>query len=35
VDKTELRQVQSADARQWCQANGGIPYFETSAIENI
>jgi Ras-related protein Rab-7A len=35
VDKTELRQVQSADARAWCQANGGIPYFETSAIENI
>lgn len=35
VDKADQRQVQSADARQWCQANGGIPYFETSAIENI
>ncbi|KAM8872182.1 ras-related protein Rab-9A-like [Synchiropus picturatus] len=25
------RQVSGEDARQWCQENGGIPYFETSA----
>jgi Ras-related protein Rab-7A len=35
LDKEMSRQVTSAEARQWCKDNGDIPYFETSAIENI
>jgi Ras-related protein Rab-7A len=35
VDREELRQVQTADAKRWCQENGNIPYFETSALDNI
>ena len=27
----EQRQVSSQQAREWCQSNGNIPYFETSA----
>ena len=27
--------MQSATAKQWCRENGDIPYFETSALENI
>lgn len=35
LDKEGLRQVSSEDARKWCRENGDIPYFETSALENI
>jgi Ras-related protein Rab-7A len=35
LDKEGLRQVSSEDARRWCKENGDIPYFETSALENI
>lgn len=35
LDKESLRQVSFEDARKWCKANGDIPYFETSALENI
>jgi len=35
LDKEGLRQVSSEDARKWCKENGDIPYFETSALENI
>jgi len=27
--------VQAATVHQWCRENGNIPYFETSALENI
>jgi Ras-related protein Rab-7A len=27
--------VKSADAKAWCKENGNIPYFETSAKENV
>jgi hypothetical protein len=35
LDKESNRQVQAATVRQWCRENGDIPYFETSALENI
>ena len=35
VDKEANRQVTQQEARQWCKDNGDIPYFETSALENI
>ena len=35
LDKESNRQVQAATERQWCRENGDIPYFETSALENI
>lgn len=31
---TEVRQVSGEDARSWCSANGGLPYFETSAKDS-
>ena len=34
-DKTEERQVSEAAAKEWCASNGNIPYFETSALENV
>jgi Ras-related protein Rab-7A len=27
--------VKSSDAKAWCKENGDIPYYETSAVENI
>jgi len=27
--------VQASTVRQWCRENGDIPYYETSALENI
>ena len=35
LDKESNRQVQNATVKQWCRENGDIPYFETSALENI
>ena len=35
LDKEANRQVSTEDARRWCVENGNIPYFETSALENI
>jgi Ras-related protein Rab-7A len=35
LDKEVNRQVSTAEARQWCKDNGDIPYYETSALENI
>ena len=34
VDKEDERQVSTEEAKRWCDDNGQIPYFETSAIEN-
>ena len=34
-DREQNRVVTQQAARQWCRENGDIPYFETSAIENI
>ncbi len=27
--------MKSSDAKAWCKENGDIPYYETSAVENI
>ena len=35
VDKEEERQVSTEQAKQWCKDNGDMPYFETSALNNI
>ena len=35
LDRENERKVKSADAKQWCKENGDMPYYETSAIENI
>ena len=35
LDKEANRQVLSSTVRQWCRENGDIPYYETSALENI
>ena len=35
IDRESDRQVQSAKAKQWCQQYSDMPYFETSAKENI
>lgn len=35
VDQESKRQVTSQAARQWCKEHGDIPYYETSALENI
>lgn len=34
VDRDQ-RVVREDDARRWCQENGNMPYFETSAKDNI
>ena len=31
IDRDGARQVPAEKAKAWCKANGGIPYFETSA----
>ena len=33
-DREEQRQVSRETAEQWCEQNGGMPYFETSAMQN-
>jgi hypothetical protein len=35
LDKEANRQVQAGVVRAWCYEHGDIPYFETSALENI
>jgi len=35
VDKESDRKVKASDARAWCKENGDMPYYETSALENI
>ena len=35
VDRESERKVKANDARAWCKENGDIPYYETSALENI
>lgn len=35
LDRENERKVKSADAKAWCKENGDMPYYETSAIENI
>ena len=35
VDKESERRVKATDAKEWCKQNGNIPYYETSAKENI
>ena len=35
LDAGRSRQVSEKKARQWCAAKGNIPYFETSAKEDI
>eukprot|EP00823_Brevimastigomonas_motovehiculus_P009479 TRINITY_DN914_c0_g1_i1.p1 TRINITY_DN914_c0_g1~~TRINITY_DN914_c0_g1_i1.p1 ORF type:complete len:214 (+),score=50.68 TRINITY_DN914_c0_g1_i1:46-687(+) len=34
ADLVKKRAVQGATAQRWCQANGDLPHFETSAKEN-
>ena len=33
-DKENERQVSSMTAKDWCEDNGNIPHFETSALDN-
>jgi len=35
VDREPERKVAASKAQQWCAEKGGIPYFETSAKENV
>jgi Ras-related protein Rab-7A len=35
ADKESERKVEKSRAENWCQNNGGLFYFETSAKENI
>ena len=35
LDKESDRQVSKDDAEKWCAENSGIPYYETSATENV
>jgi Ras-related protein Rab-7A len=35
VDKEPERKVKSTDAQAWCKENGSMPYYETSAKENV
>lgn len=35
VDKESDRKVKTTDAKAWCKENGDMPYYETSALENI
>ena len=30
-----MSQVSEQQARQWCKANNNMPYFETSAKDNV
>lgn len=35
VDRENERKVTAAQAQEWCQKNGGIQYYETSATQNV
>jgi GTPase SAR1 family protein len=35
LDLDNYRKIMSSKAQQWCKQNGNIPYFETSARENV
>ena len=35
LDKEAERKVKTTDAAAWCKENGDMPYYETSAKENI
>lgn len=35
VDKEPERKVNAAEAQAWCKENGSMPYYETSAKENV
>jgi len=35
IDIEDKREVAKKKALKWCEANGGIPYFETSAKEGL
>lgn len=35
LDRESERKVKAQDAKAWCKENGNIPYFETSARENV
>ena len=34
-DKEDERDVSKEMAEEWCKENGNIPYYETSALNNI
>ena len=34
VDKADDRKVEMGEAKEWTGANGNMPYFETSAMNN-
>ena len=35
LDREQDRRTKSSEAKSWCQSNGDMPYYETSAKENI
>ena len=35
IDKESERKVDSREGKEWCDANNGIPFYETSAKEGI
>jgi Ras-related protein Rab-7A len=35
VDREPERKIQASKAQQWCKEKGDIPYYETSAKENV
>jgi Ras-related protein Rab-7A len=35
IDRESERQVDSKEGKEWCDANNGIPFYETSAKEGI
>lgn len=35
IDRETERQVQAREGKDWCDANNGIPFYETSAKEGI
>ncbi len=35
IDREAERRTQETKAQQWCKSNGDMPYYETSAKENV
>lgn len=35
IDKEQDRKVPTQKAEAWAKENGNIPYYETSALENV
>lgn len=35
LDKESERKVKSTEAKAWCKEHGDMPYYETSAMQNI